>query len=147
MHHNDIIAECLSHEAHNHEGVAGCPPLSMPHVYIFIYLFIYMSGSMAVSDSVRSSWKHTPWTATRIMQSASQILSSILLVLVIESHWTDKAHNHGPARCSHSSNWSRGEAPGLSDYTWWIGGVCYLFTMSGMLCVVYTLQYQVVTLL
>ena len=42
MHHNDIIAECLSHEAHNREGVAGCPPLSMPHVYIFIYLFIYI---------------------------------------------------------------------------------------------------------
>ena len=35
----------------------------------------------------------------------------------------------------------------ISDYSWQIGGVCYLFAMSGMLCVVYTLQYKVVTLL
>ena len=38
---------------------------------------------------------------TRIVQSASQISSSILQVLVIESRWTDKAHNHSPAWRSH----------------------------------------------
>ena len=130
MHHSDIIAECLSMRHTIMRGWQGAHRRAC-HTCIYLYIlftciYIYMSGSMAVSDSLRSSWKHTPWTATRTVQSASQISSSILQVLVIESHWTDKAHNHGPARCSHPSNWSRGEAPG-TIWLYMVNRRCVLF--------------------
>ena len=84
-------------------------------------------------------------------------MSTILQVQVIDRYWTDKAYDNGLAWRSHSPNLSVG-APNLSvgapgaipDYSWSTGGVVIsvcLFAMSEMQCIVYMLQYKVVTLL
>ena len=78
--------------------------------------------------------------ATRIVQSAMQISSSILQVLVIESRWTDKAYNHGLAWHSDSPNRSTGVPGAISDYSW-PTDVRYLFYVwNAMYCLHTTVQ-------